>query len=211
MAAAGEHIGDDNPVASRKACFLDRVGGETNDSFVESEVTLKSDKFSLRVDGGDCDRRHHVQLGWTESDSWQGDFCDTDEIGCARSRIERGIGGAVNKRGSDVAKDKGIKVLARLVVRDIGQGSTNWDKVILPNIGDARWHRDKEPLNRDDVESIDPRIAIHVCCEKAASGRDRSNHQEMPLNGQYIEGVDARNAGSEGRLGWSDGVGAAVR
>ena len=96
--------------------------------------------------------------------------------------------------------------MAGLIGCNTAVTTTNGIEKVLPGIADPSREAEEEPLSRYNVNRIDHRVSVHIRGGQPATREWRSHVEEMPLDGDYVNGIDARGTWGKGRHSWCHGV-----
>ena len=112
----------------------------------------------------------------------------------------------MDKSGGDIAEDQRIVILSGLVNHNSSIAAVRWVELVLSNIGDPGGEAEEESLDRNDINRVDSVDAIYISSYQPASYKGSADSEEMPLDGDDINCVDAGGAWRQRGLGRRHGV-----
>ena len=207
VAEPWQNVSRNRPVATGESCLLNRVALEVHQSVIEGEITLEPDQFLRAIDHCRCDWGDQNALRWID-DLWE---CNLrHRPGLSRRKIGRRVlrwaTRPVGKRRRNISKDESSIILVSLIGDDAGVPSACRREAVMADIGQTGWHGEEEPLNGNNVDSVNEVVAVYIRCGERASRWKRNNAKEMSLGRDNIDCVDAYRSGSKCGLGRCDGV-----
>ena len=96
--------------------------------------------------------------------------------------------------------------MAGLIGGNAAVTTTNWIEKVLTGIADPSREAEEEPLSCYNVNRIDRGVPVHIRGPQPATGERRSHIKEMPLDSDYVNGIDARGMRGKSRHSWCHGI-----
>src|SRR5436189_865073 len=110
------------------------------------------------------------------------------------------------KRSGDITENQRVVILAGLVGNNSRITTARRNELVFSNIRDPGRTAKEESLHCNDINCIDQGVAIHISSRQPASRKGSPEIKEMPLGGDYIQGVDACRAWQPSGLARRHGI-----